>query len=89
MTQPLLAIRSLRAAYGKIEALKGVDRHQFRRDRRLIGANGAGCVDAVMTTSANRGPDRVRQSDRDPLNVAAMIARLRIAQRRIAGSSRA
>jgi branched-chain amino acid transport system ATP-binding protein len=25
MTTPLLAIRSLRAAYGKIEALKGVD----------------------------------------------------------------
>ena len=25
MSQPLLAIRGLRAAYGKIEALKGID----------------------------------------------------------------
>lgn len=43
MTQPLLAIRSLRAAYGKIEALKGVDLDINPGEIvALIGANGAG-----------------------------------------------
>jgi branched-chain amino acid transport system ATP-binding protein len=40
---PLLAIRSLRAAYGKIEALKGVDLDINPGEIvALIGANGAG-----------------------------------------------
>jgi branched-chain amino acid transport system ATP-binding protein len=40
---PLLAIRSLRAAYGKIEALKGVDIDiKAGEIVALIGANGAG-----------------------------------------------
>ena len=40
-TTPLLAIRSLRAAYGKIEALKGVDIDiKAGEIVALIGANG-------------------------------------------------
>ena len=43
MNQPLLAIRGLRAAYGKIEALKGVDLDINAGEIvALIGANGAG-----------------------------------------------
>jgi branched-chain amino acid transport system ATP-binding protein len=43
MTEPLLAIRSLRAAYGKIEALNGVDLEITAGEIvALIGANGAG-----------------------------------------------
>ncbi len=43
MTEPLLAIRGLRAAYGKIEALKGVDLDINAGEIvALIGANGAG-----------------------------------------------
>ena len=40
---PLLAIRDLRAAYGKIEALKGVDLEIHAGELvALNGANGAG-----------------------------------------------
>ena len=40
---PLLAIRGLRAAYGKIEAMKGVDLEINSGEIvALIGANGAG-----------------------------------------------
>src|SRR6267154_5187999 len=43
MSLPLLAIRSLRAAYGKIEALKSVDLDINPGEIvALIGANGAG-----------------------------------------------
>jgi len=43
MTTPLLAIKNLRAAYGKIEALKGVDLSIDSGEIvALIGANGAG-----------------------------------------------
>ncbi|KTS80029.1 ABC transporter ATP-binding protein, partial [Pantoea dispersa] len=40
-TTPLLAVRGVRAAYGKIEALKGVDIEINRGEIvALIGANG-------------------------------------------------
>ncbi len=47
---PLLAIRGLRAAYGKIDALKGVDLDVKRGEIvALIGANGAGKSTLMMS----------------------------------------
>ncbi|MBX9709980.1 MAG: ABC transporter ATP-binding protein [Xanthobacteraceae bacterium] len=49
-TQPLLAIRGLHAAYGNIEALKGVDLDVAAGEIvALIGANGAGKSTLMMT----------------------------------------
>src|SRR5258708_16117432 len=49
-SSPLLAIRSLRAAYGKIEALKSVDLDIKPGEIvALIGANGAGKSTLMMT----------------------------------------
>ena len=63
-TTPLLAIRGLRAAYGKIEALKGVDLEVGAGEIvALIGANGAGKSTLMMTVfgrpRARAGRDRV------------------------------
>ena len=50
MSAPLLEIRKLRAAYGKIEALKGVDIEISSGEIvALIGANGAGKSTLMMT----------------------------------------
>src|SRR6202045_880621 len=81
---PLLAIRSLRAAYGKIEALKGVDLDINPGEIvALIGANGAGKSTLMMTIF---GKPRARSGQilfdgRDITDVPTHeIARLRIAQ---------
>ena len=81
---PLLAIRGLRAAYGKIEALKGVDLDINAGEIvALIGANGAGKSTLMMTIF---GKPRARAGQilfdgRDITDVPTHeIARLRIAQ---------
>src|SRR6184192_548024 len=83
-TTPLLAIRSLHAAYGKIEALKGVDLEINPGEIvALIGANGAGKSTLMMTIF---GKPRARAGQilfdgRDITDVPTHeIARLRIAQ---------
>jgi len=81
---PLLAIRGLRAAYGKIEALKGVDLDISAGEIvALIGANGAGKSTLMMTIfgrpKAKAG--KILFDGRDITGVATHeIARLRIAQ---------
>src|SRR3981189_3218788 len=80
----LLSIRGLRAAYGKIEALKGVDLDIVSGEIvALIGANGAGKSTLMMTIF---GKPRARSGQiqfdgRDITDVPTHeIARLRIAQ---------
>src|SRR5262247_3791914 len=81
---PLLAIRGLRAAYGKIEALKGVDLDIKPGEIvALIGANGAGKSTLMMTIfgrpRAKSG--HIEFDGRDITGVPTHeIARLRIAQ---------
>ena len=84
MTTPLLAIRSLRAAYGKIEALKGVDLDINAGEIvALIGANGAG-KSTLMMTIFGRPRARSGRIEFDGQDITAVptheIARLRIAQ---------
>jgi branched-chain amino acid transport system ATP-binding protein len=81
---PLLAIRGLRAAYGKIEALKGVDLAINSGEIvALIGANGAGKSTLMMTIF---GKPRARSGaiEFDGADITALptheIARMRIAQ---------
>ena len=81
---PLLAIRSLRAAYGKIEALKGVDLEiNAGESVALIGANGAG-KSTLMMTVFGRPRARSGQIEFDGQDITGVptheIARLRIAQ---------
>jgi branched-chain amino acid transport system ATP-binding protein len=83
-TFPLLAIRNLRAAYGKIEALKGVDLEIKPGEIvALIGANGAGKSTLMMTIFGN---PRAREGSisfdgRDITQLPTHeIARLKIAQ---------
>ena len=84
MTEPLLAIRSLRAAYGKIEALKGVDLDIVSGEIvALIGANGAGKSTLMMTIFGNprAREGRITFADRDITQLPTHeIARLKIAQ---------
>jgi branched-chain amino acid transport system ATP-binding protein len=81
---PLLAIRGLRASYGKIEALKGVDLIiRSGEIVTLIGANGAGKSTLMMTIfgrpRAKAG--RIEFDGRDITDAATHeIARMRIAQ---------
>jgi branched-chain amino acid transport system ATP-binding protein len=84
MTTPLLAIKNLRAAYGKIEALKGVDMSIDRGEIvALIGANGAG-KSTLMMTIFGRPRASAGQILYDGSDITAVpthqIARLKIAQ---------
>jgi branched-chain amino acid transport system ATP-binding protein len=84
MTPPLLAIRGLRAAYGKIEALKGVDIDiKSGEIVALIGANGAG-KSTLMMTIFGRPRARAGHIEFDGQDITGVptheIARLRIAQ---------
>src|SRR5580698_3804739 len=81
---PLLAIRGLRAAYGKIEALKGVDLEIASGEIvALIGANGAG-KSTLMMTIFGKPRARAGQILFDGRDITAVptheIARSRIAQ---------
>ena len=84
MTAPLLAIRDLRAAYGKIEALKGVDLSIDSGEIvALIGANGAG-KSTLMMTIFGRPRASAGQILYDGSDITTVpthqIARLKIAQ---------
>jgi branched-chain amino acid transport system ATP-binding protein len=81
---PLLAIRGLRAAYGKIEALKGVDIEINAGEIvALIGANGAG-KSTLMMTIFGKPRARAGQILYEGKDITAVpthvIAHLRIAQ---------
>src|SRR3954465_1203810 len=81
---PLLAIRRLRAAYGRIEALKGVDLTINPGEIvALIGANGAG-KSTLMMTVFGRPRARSGQIEFDGRDITDVptheVARLRIAQ---------
>src|SRR3984957_11986627 len=83
-SSPLLAIRGLRAAYGKIEALKGVDIAINPGEIvALIGANGAG-KSTLMMTVFGKPRARAGQILFDGRDITEMptheVARLRIAQ---------
>jgi len=80
----MLAIRGLRAAYGKIEALKGVDLDiQPGEIVALIGANGAG-KSTLMMSIFGRPRARAGHITFDGRDITGLatheIARLRIAQ---------
>jgi len=84
VTEPLLAIRGVKAFYGNIMALKGVDLDVNEGEIvTLIGANGAGKSTLMMTTF---GDPRAREGSivfegRDITNLPTHeIAHLRIAQ---------
>ena len=84
MSAPLLAIRGLRASYGRIEALKGVDIEIAPGEIvALIGANGAGKSTLMMSVfgrpRASAGNILFDGEDITQLP-AHRVARLRIAQ---------
>jgi branched-chain amino acid transport system ATP-binding protein len=81
---PLLAIRGLRAAYGKIEALKGVDLDINAGEIvAMIGANGAG-KSTLMMTIFGRPRALAGQILFDGRDITSLptheVSRLRIAQ---------
>ncbi|MCC8964017.1 ATP-binding cassette domain-containing protein, partial [Bradyrhizobium sp. Pear76] len=83
-TTPLLAVRGVRAAYGKIEALKGVDIEINAGEIvALIGANGAG-KSTLMMTIFGRPRARAGTIEYDGHDITGVptheIARQRIAQ---------
>jgi branched-chain amino acid transport system ATP-binding protein len=84
MSEALLAIRGLQAAYGKIVALKGVDLDVGHGEIvALIGSNGAGKSTLMMTIFGRPHAlaGRIVFDGRDITNVPTHeIARLRIAQ---------
>jgi branched-chain amino acid transport system ATP-binding protein len=81
---PLLAIRGLRAAYGKIEALKGVDLDIKPGEIvALIGANGAGKSTLMMSIFGRprASSGHIVYDGNDITHVPThLIARLKIAQ---------
>ena len=81
---PLLAIHNLTAAYGRIEALKGVDLHIKKGEIvSLIGANGAGKSTLMMTICGKprAKSGRVAFDGQDITDLPTHeIARMRIAQ---------
>jgi branched-chain amino acid transport system ATP-binding protein len=84
MSEPLLSIRGLRAAYGKIVALKGVDLDVHDGEIvALIGANGAG-KSTLMMSVFGRPRAQAGRISYDGLDITQVpthhIARLRIAQ---------
>jgi branched-chain amino acid transport system ATP-binding protein len=84
MSEPLLAIRGLKAAYGKIVALKGVDLEVGAGEIvALIGSNGAGKSTLMMTIFGRPRAlaGHIVFDGRDITNVPTHeVARLRIAQ---------
>ncbi|XUM20315.1 ABC transporter ATP-binding protein [Bradyrhizobium oligotrophicum S58] len=84
MSASLLAIRSLRASYGKIEALKGVDLDiKAGEIVALIGANGAGKSTLMMSIFGRprASSGHIVYDGNDITQVPThQIARLRIAQ---------
>jgi branched-chain amino acid transport system ATP-binding protein len=81
---PLLAIRGLRAAYGKIEALKGIDLDINAGEIvAMIGANGAG-KSTLMMTIFGRPRALAGQILFDGRDITSLptheVSRLRIAQ---------
>lgn len=84
MTAPMLAIRGLIAAYGKIVALKGVDLEVRRGEIvALIGANGAG-KSTLMMSVFGRPRARSGRIAFDGQDITQLpthhLARLRVAQ---------
>ena len=81
---PLLAIRGLRAAYGNIEALRGVDVEVAPGEIvALIGANGAGKSTLMMSIfgKPRASAGQIEFDGRDITHVPTHhIARMRIAQ---------
>ena len=84
MSVPLLAIRDLRAAYGNIEALKGIDLDVQRGEIvALIGANGAGKSTLMMTIFGRpraRSGEILFDGEDITQTPTHQLARLRIAQ---------
>jgi branched-chain amino acid transport system ATP-binding protein len=84
MSDSLLEIRGLRAAYGNIEALKGIDIDVKRGEIvALIGANGAGKSTLMMTIFGRpraRAGEILFDGDDITHTPTHQLARLRIAQ---------